>query len=280
MVKMACAIFDQGAQFFTIRDAAMTARLAGWTAEGVAARWPGVEEERWVGRPGMTAVAKQLADGLELKRELKVTAASRVSDGWELTIEGHELMRVERLVSTAPVPQTLALLKAGGVALKEPLAGALAGVSYHPCLTLLILLDGPSAVPTGGVRLGDGPLRWVADNAKKGISPEGQGAVTLLASREFSAANYGMPEAEVVASLVPAAKALLGNAAVVSVTLHRWRYSEPVATWPEPCVWLPEISLGLAGDAFGGPRVEGAALSGLALAARIADTLAHEESAD
>lgn len=53
---------------------------------------------------------------------------------------------------------------------------------------------------------------------------------------------------------------------VVSTTLHRWRYSEPKTTHPEPCVWLPDLALGFAGDAFGGPKVEGAGSSGLALA--------------
>ncbi|WP_217494440.1 NAD(P)/FAD-dependent oxidoreductase [Nibricoccus aquaticus] len=278
--RVGTAVFDQGAQFFTVRDAAMESWLADWERSGVAAKWPGEVNERWTGRPGMTAVAKRLSDGLDIKREHKVTAAMRVADGWELMIEGHGLMRVERLVSTAPVPQTLALLVAGGVALKETLAAELGRVSYHPCLALLVVLDGASAVPVEGVAIKQGPLRWVADNAKKGISPEGQGAVTLLATPAFSAEHYGKTESEVAELLVPAAREWLGSAGVVSVALHRWRYSEPVTTWAERCVWLPEISLGLAGDAFGGPRVEGAALSGLALAARIADTLEHEESAD
>jgi predicted NAD/FAD-dependent oxidoreductase len=50
------------------------------------------------------------------------------------------------------------------------------------------------------------------------------------------------------------------------VALHRWKFSEPITVFPEPCVWLEELGLGFAGDAFGGARVEGAALSGWALA--------------
>jgi hypothetical protein len=62
------------------------------------------------------------------------------------------------------------------------------------------------------------------------------------------------------------------GAPVVNVALQRWKFSEPAATYAQPCVWLPDLGLGLAGDAFGGPRVEGAALSGLALAERMAVT--------
>ncbi|NIW19869.1 NAD/FAD-dependent oxidoreductase, partial [candidate division KSB1 bacterium] len=44
----------------------------------------------------------------------------------------------------------------------------------------------------------------------------------------------------------------------------------PVKTYPEPCyVMEAPASLILAGDAFGGPRVEGAALSGLAAAEKL-----------
>jgi predicted NAD/FAD-dependent oxidoreductase len=275
------AVFDLGAQFFTISDPGLEAWLADWRTAGIVSRWSGAENDtRWIGRPTMTAVAKRLAEGLEVKREHKVTAAARVADGWELTLETHGLMRVDRLVSTAPVPQTLMLLKAGGVVLKEPLGAELARVSYHPCLALLVVLDRASATPMEGVSPKAGPLRWIADNAKKGISAEDAGAMTLLATPAFSAENYGRTEDEIAARLLPAAREFFGEAAVISAALHRWRYSEATSRRAEKCVWLPEMALGLAGDAFGGPGVEGAALSGLALAARIGDTLAHEESAD
>ena len=267
------AVFDQGAQFFTTRDEAFGRWVREWAEAGAVARWPGAQQERWIGRGGMTAVAKQLSAGLDIERERKVTAATHVAAGWELAIEGHGLLRVERLVLTAPVPQSLALLAAGGVRPPAAEVEALTRVEYHPCLALLVMLDGPSAVPAGGVALTDGPLRWVADNAKKGISTGVKGAVTLHATPVFSAANYGRTEAEIAALLVPAARELLGGAQVVSATLHRWRYSEVVAAWPERCVWWPELALGLAGDAFGGARVEGAALSGLAIAERIGATL-------
>ncbi|OYU98858.1 MAG: NAD/FAD-dependent oxidoreductase, partial [Verrucomicrobiales bacterium VVV1] len=144
----------------------------------------------------------------------------------------------------------------------------LAGLKYHPCLALLVTLGGPSAVPAEGVALDEGPVRWLADNGKKGISPGATGAVTVHLRPEFAAEHYAKTEAELAPRVVPGIARGLG-AQVSGVALHRWKFSEPSTTYPEPCVWLPELGLGFAGDAFGGPRVEGAAISGLALADKI-----------
>lgn len=272
------ATFDQGAQFFTVR-APEFARLADdWCEQGLARNWPGSAHRRWVGAPSMTAVPKALADGVEILREHKVTQARRHDCGcWELDVENEGIIRAERLIFTCPAPQALAVLAAGGVALPDDVAASLAALTYHPCLALLAVLAGPSAVPAEGVALTDGPVRWVADNVKKGIAQTAPAAVTIHASAAFSEANYGRPEAEVAALLLPAVEGLLG-APVVSTALHRWKFSEPKTTHAERCVWLPELGLGFAGDAFGGPKVEGAVLSGLALADKVKGHLkrAHE----
>jgi predicted NAD/FAD-dependent oxidoreductase len=54
---------------------------------------------------------------------------------------------------------------------------------------------------------------------------------------------------------------------VTEYQVHGWRYSKPVRVEESPCLILSESPpLVLAGDAFAGPRVEGAALSGWAAA--------------
>ena len=216
----------------------------------------------------MNALGKFLADGLDVRREAKVVKVQHKLGGWELTIENQLAQQAGQVVLTAPLPQSLALLKAGGVDLPIEWAGPLAQLSYHPCLALLLTLDGASAVPAEGVALTEGPVRWLADNTKKGISPGKVGAVTVHLSPSFAAEHYAKTEAELAALIVPGIADRLG-APVVNVALHRWKFSEPVASYAERCVWLPELGLGLAGDALGGPRVEGAALSGLELAERM-----------
>jgi renalase len=269
------AVFDQGAQYFTARDPAFQACVQDWLVQGTAARWPS-STHRWIGQPAMTAIGKHLSAGLTIERERKVTAARRHAAGcWELDIEEHGMIRAERLVLTAPVPQSLAILDAGDVVLPAELHARLRAITYHPCLALLVVLDGSSDVPVEGVAPDSGPLRWIGDNVKKGISPQVPAAVTLHASAAFSTQHYGRPEAEVSALLLEAARPWFAGRGVVTTTLHRWKFSEPRTEFGEPCVWLPELTLGLAGDGFGGARVEGAALSGLALAGRVATHLMH-----
>lgn len=262
------AVFDQGAQYFTAKSERFAALVNDWMARGVVENWPGASAHRFIAKPSMNALGKFLAEGLDVRRECKVLWARREGGAWVLGVENQPELRAGGLALTAPVPQSLALLKAGSVALPEALAVGLAELQYHPCLALLVTLSGPSAVPAEGVALETGPVRWLADNAKKGISPGARGAVTVHLRAEFAAEHYAKTEAELAPLVLPGIARWLG-AEVDGVALHRWKFSEPSTTYAEPCVWLPELGLGFAGDAFGGPRVEGAAISGLALAGKI-----------
>jgi renalase len=269
------AVFDHGAQFFTAKDPAFIGLVEGWVKAGLAAPWPDGERMRYVGRPGMTAVAKALAEGLDIKREHKVTALGCCGDHWCVDVEDHGCLRAERIILTSPVPQSLALLKAGDFVVPEPLASELAAITYDPCLALLVTLAGRSRLPQAGVRREEGVIRWAADNQAKGISPNVE-AVTLHLAADFSREHYGRTDVEVLELVRGEAEALIG-APIAAATLHRWKFSHARTTHARPYVWWPEEQLGFAGDAFGGARVEGAALSGLALAERVKAELINGE---
>ncbi len=269
--RVGTAVFDSGAQFMTAREPLFAALIEFWQQAGWVTPWPDAPQRRYLARPAMTGLPKALAEGLEIRREQRVTAARRVaSGGWELSIENVPMpFACDRLLLTCPAPQALALLEAGGVELPATERSALEALTYHPCLALLVVLDAASEVPAEGVAVNEAPLRWLADNTKKGISPDVAAAVTVHAAPEFSAANYTEPEAVMTENLLAAARPWLGAGRVTATALHRWKFSEPKATHAQRSVWLPELRLGFAGDAFGGPKVEGAALSGLDLARRL-----------
>ena len=263
--RVGAAVFDQGAQYFTARDSRFLAWVAEWRGRGVVASWPG-SAHRLIARPSMNALGKVLAEGLELRREWRVLSARREHTEWVLAIDGQPPLRAGRLVLTAPVPQSLALFDDG--ALPPHLLEELRLLRYAPCLVLLVTLRGPSAVPADGVALSGEPVRWIADNTKKGIARGVPAALTVHLTPAFSAAHYAKTETELATLVLPVIERWLGGD-VANVQVHRWKFSEPTTTHREPCVWIPDLGVGFAGDAFGGPRVEGAAVSGLELADRI-----------
>lgn len=268
------AVFDQGAQFFTVRDEYFEALVERWARCQAMTRWPDETSSRWVPRPSMTGLAKALARSVCVRLRHKVRAVKRHACGcWEVDVEGEELVRAERLVLTSPVPQSLALLDAGGVMLPHEVRAELDRCDYHPCLALMLTLDQPGALPATGLELDEGPIRWAVDNVQKGITQGAAAAITVHLSRAFSEEYYALGEAELFEKVLPALRPMLGDAVVTGRALHRWRYSEPKTVHPQKYVWLDEWKLGFCGDGFGGPRVEGAATSGLALAREIASTL-------
>lgn len=269
--RIGSAVFDHGAQFMTARDPRLIALIERWREAGAAVEWcrgfSGTTEghSRWRGQPGMTALAKQLAAGLDVRLETQVSVIKRGESTWRISTQAGPTFTADGLILTAPVPQALTLLDAGNILLPVATRSRLAAIRYERCLAVMATLDAPSIIPAPGVlTFTEGPVAWIADNQKKGTSPEP--AITLHASPEFSLENWERDKAEVGRKLLDAVAVHLG-AAVKEFQVHGWRYSRPISEETGGTFLLSsEPPLLLAGDAFAGPKIEGAMLSGWAAA--------------
>ena len=126
----------------------------------------------------------------------------------------------------------------------------------------------PVAMPWDGAFINTGPLRWVArDSSKPGRT--GPETWLLHASAEWSEAHIE-DSADSVTTALLAAFAALGGPAPQAVTAHRWRYADTEPALTLGYWWDDEIRLGLCGDWLSGGKVEGAWLSGMALARQAA----------
>jgi renalase len=266
------AAFDHGAQFVTTREVAFGAWLEEARRHSAAAVWChgfGDAQDghpRWRGVPGMTGLARYLAAEADIRLTVPVTALRKQGGGFLVETEQSGSWTANAVVLTPPVPQSLALLERGACGLPAAIRGRLESVRYQRCLAVMAELESPSKIPPpGALSFETGPVAWMADNQQKGVSPVP--AVTLHASAEFSLENWERDRQQVAGELLAAVTEQLG-ARVGAVQIHGWRYSRPVEALPERCLAaVPDLpGLVFAGDAFGGPRVEGAALSGMAAA--------------
>ena len=213
----------------------------------------------------MTSVAKHQARGLAIMLDTRVVALRASRHGWIAETSTGEVCPARAVVLTPPVPQSLAILKAGAVSLQPEIHTRLEGLEYERCLAVMAVLAGPSRLaPPGGLAPDDGPIAWIADNQLKGISAEP--AVTVHATHAFSLEHWERDRQQSGHRLLDAANDWLG-AKVREFQVHGWLYSKPLQVDERSCLTLGQGPLlVLAGDAFGGPRVEGAALSGWAAA--------------
>jgi renalase len=287
--RVGAARIDHGAQFFTVRSDAFAAIADRWLAAGVAREWcrgfrsPPDGHPRYVGAAGMSDLAKALAAGLDVRTSTRVVAIVAGAAGrWSVTLEGGSALagpggaavEADAVICTPPVPQTLELLGAGGVALAAGAADALRAVRYDTTLAALVVLDRPSAVAApGGAQLEEGPLSWVGDNQAKGISEVP--ALTLHARGAVSAERWEDDPGATLRFLVGAAGAQMGAARALEAQLMKWRYAAPSALVDQRCLVAVDgpRPVVCAGDAFGEARVEGAACSGLAAAEAVAERL-------
>ncbi len=289
--RVGTGVADHGAQFFTAREPPFIRLVAGWLTRGVAQEWsrgfadpsgqiPPDGHPRYRGTRGMTDIPKHLSSTLAIRLKTRVAELRANPDRtWSTRLHGGETINSPAILLTPPLPQSLRLLEAGRVLLPGSVSNELEAIAYDPCLALIAVLPSPSKVPQpGAVRFAQGPIAWIADNRIKGISPRAT-TVTIHAGPELSRSLWDREDGQVAARLLELSQAWLGSEPV-EVQVHRWRFSQPTSLHPHRTIVLTRPApLAFAGDAFAGPRVEGAALSGLAAADGLAKVLTREAEA-
>jgi hypothetical protein len=275
---------DTGAQFFTVREPEFQTLVDRWLDEKLVYLWSMGWSDGSLARPnddghpryathgGMNALAKRIAQDVDdVRVEVHVTAVAQRGSGWVVHDRAAHEYTADAVLLTAPVPQSLAMLAEGKTALDPDDQAALERIAYLPCLTGLFWVNERVNLPNpGAIQRPNAPISWIANNRQKGISDEAT-IITVQADGIYSQQLWDEDDARVLNALRTDLLVWLPEGyQIIEEQLKRWRYSQPSALHPERTLTAKGVpKLVFAGDAFGHPRVEGAALSGLAAAAAL-----------
>jgi hypothetical protein len=235
----------------------------------------------YVAPTGMTAVAKFLASGLEIRLGQRVQAiAPTAEQSWFLTLESSETLTAGAVVVAIPAPQALILLEPlRQTSLAAEFLDSLRSVEFAPCLSVMAGYstvganhDLPLPAWKACTLPNDSDLAWIGLDSSKRL--DSQMPIFVLQSTAEFAKRYLDAE-----ELKPAGQYLLSRAAQLLVPwldrsewfqVHRWRYAFPSRALARDCLDAATPSpLVCCGDWCGGNLIESALNSGLAAANQI-----------
>ena len=264
------ARFDHGAQHFSVRTSEFERAVDGWISNGVVDVWYEAHSEthpdrgvepRHRGVPAMRSICEHLADGLDVRTGVRV---DRVLEGPSVTTTDGEAIGADAVIVTAPVPQTLELVR--DLDAERDALDELGEIAYEPTIAVMATMEDALGLDDGHVTPGEGAIAWIADNHHKGVSSVP--AITIHSTGEYARANLEADPTSWLGDLLPEAERLTGGV-VTSAVGHRWRYSMPVNPLEDGALRLAE-GVYCAGEALSAARVEGAFLSGRAVAETVA----------
>lgn len=280
--QFAGGTFDYGAQYFTARRPQLLDAVTDWQTRSLVKTWANgfptsygeakaSGEPRYCGVLGMRSIPEYLVQDIDLHLNTMIIDADVNGTGWEVATQAGQTLSADALILAMPIPPALAALGSVEERLPSSLREDLMATRYVPCIAVMAVLDGPSSIPhPGGLWFPGEPLRWMADNHQKGISPE-KHCITLHAGEDFTRQHWDADQDVVAQMLLDHAERWIGSN-VEAVMIHRWRYSRPTVIYKHRYASVSKPApLVFVGDVFAGPRVEGAVISGHAGAQHLLD---------
>lgn len=239
---------------------------------------------RYVAPGGMSAVAKFLAQNLEILLNQRVIAITPTPENsWRLTLESsNEELTADSVVVAIPAPQALMLLEPLGDNILDTIfLHNLRSVEFYPSLSVMAGYPATSKPLPHWKALNfvdDADLAWIGLDSSKRPNP--QQPVFVVQSSAAFAQRHDQTQ-----DLQPAGQYMLQHASELLLPwletpewmqVHRWRYAFASRPLQQAC--LPagtSLPLVCCGDWCGGNLVEGAMLSGLAAAEEVNNHLHH-----
>lgn len=276
---------DHGAQYFTAKDPAFVQQVQVWQDAGAAALWDAqitsFESSGWqaikpstgrfVGTPSMTAPAKHLAKDLTI--HFSTTIDQLVRDGQKWTLHCKETglldMRFDTVLLAIPSKQAEPLVQSHST----PLYGRCRDAVMAPCWALMVYASERLALDFDAAFINQGIFSWIARSSSKPSRVSGE-AWLAHATPEWSVAHDNITKDEAAPLLTTAFEGLTGYRPVTYQT-HLWRFARLGIATQHGHMFDETLQLGLCGDWTSTEKVEGAWLSGQALAQDIAQDIAR-----
>ena len=255
--------FDHGARAFSLPDGQRFLDLERWCREGVVERWSPRGQDHdtaistWVGRPGMNAVVKQLAQGLDVTFGARITELMFESDQWTLRTEDRQsVCRARNLILAVPAPQAHELL----VGTVSPSLSILSRVSFSPIW--VVMFYGPDRDQVGFDTLeAVGPFSRIDAQASKPDRADDHAWVGY-ASIDWSTRHLEDDPQEIADALKEALEMIFQCRIEAPVVAHRWRYAITQRPVGKSFLSDQEINLLCCGDWCLGSTVGDALRSG------------------
>lgn len=255
--------WDFGCRFIKPVGNAFAQQADTWVKAGLLAPWQDGPDGAFVGVPGMNAFVAAQSELHDVSFNALVQRIERNGAGWFLS--GADLSEgpFAALIIAIPAEQAAPLLSLQDL----NMAREAATVRSHPCWSVMAAFDQPLAVPA---YLQDrGAIAWAArDNSKPGRGTAE--CWVIQASPEWSQQNMEMGREDVALNLLELFEAECGMALPHPTFLkaHRWRFALAYGQHSET-LWNEQLRLGACGDWCMATQVEGAWLSGVALADKV-----------
>ena len=255
--------FDHGAQLVGATDGDFKGILRKWMISTTAQRWKGqfsglpANVTPFVGAPGMNALPKMLAEGLNIYLPVEVTAVAAETDGqWGLLDgEGRVLGTYDAVLLTCPPEQAQRLT---ADILSRPFEQS--ATTMRAVWTVMAGFQRPVKTGFDGIVMDGEPLAWAARNSSKPQRDDVPETWVLHAASDISEQFLDHPREEVIGDLLAAFEHWLDAPLPQTsyTTAQRWLYANaegPAVSGDDISFLDAGLGLALAGDWLNPPQL-------------------------